>query len=293
MKLINELRDAGFSLQAEILEKFMISSIKVETQSAQESDFHLGESKIGGVPHLPEGFEWPVYGDRSLGFIAQLNLADIAPFDRDNRLPHKGILYFFYEGGEEVWGFDPKDKGGFKVVHYKGDLDNLRITELPENTCEFAILAPCKLTFKTTISYPMGENLDSVGLSEQTVKEFMTMKRSESDKYDEIIEDGYYDEDNYGGHHLLGYPDLVQGDIFTECQLVTNGLYCGDPSGYNDPKAAELRKSVSDWTLLFQIDSDDEAEVMWGDCGMVYFAIKKDDLAAENFDNIWAVFQCC
>jgi len=291
MAIIKKLKEAGFSMQAELLEKFAVSSIRIETQPAEESDFRLGESKIGGTPHLPDNTEWPIYKDISLGFIAQLNLADIAPFDTEKKLPHEGILYFFHEGGEEVWGFDPKDREGFRVIYHKGDTDNLKITALPENIHEFAILSPCKLSFETSISYPMGENLDAVGLSEGTLKEFITMKRDEMDKYDEIIEE-YYDDD-HGGHRLLGYPNLVQGDIFSECQLVSNGLYCGDSSGYSSPKAKELKSGISDWTLLFQIDSDDNAEVMWGDCGMIYFAIKKDDLKSGNFDNIWAVFQCC
>lgn len=291
MELINNLRNAGFLLQADILEKFRSSTIRIETESAQEESFKLGESKIGGMPHLPTDFKWPLYGDVALGFIAQFNLVDIAPFDVENKLPHEGILYFFYEGGEEVWGYDPKDKGGFVVFHYKGDINKLKITEQPDSVYEFAVLSPCKLTFETTCAYPMGEVLDAVGLSEEVIKEFSTIKRSEMKQYDKIIDE--YNDENYGGHQLLGYPTLVQGEIFRECQFVSNGLYCGDESGYNDPRAKILEKNISDWTLLFQIDSDDNAEVMWGDCGMVYFAIKKDDLAAENFENIWAVFQCC
>jgi hypothetical protein len=32
-------------------------------------------------------------------------------------------------------------------------------------------------------------------------------------------------------HRLLGHPDPVQGDMQLECQLVANGLYCGNASG--------------------------------------------------------------
>jgi hypothetical protein len=36
-------------------------------------------------------------------------------------------------------------------------------------------------------------------------------------------------------HHLGGYPDPIQGeDMELDCQLASNGLYCGDESGYND-----------------------------------------------------------
>jgi len=52
-----------------------------------------------------------------------------------------------------------------------------------------------------------------------------------------------------------------------ECQLVTNGLYLGDLSGYKDPRRKELEPGADDWTLLIQIDSDDKAKMMWGDGG--------------------------
>ena len=39
----------------------------------------------------------------------------------------------------------------------------------------------------------------------------------------------------------------VQGDMQLEAQLVMNGLYCGDPSGYHDPRAAKLEKTCEEW----------------------------------------------
>jgi uncharacterized protein YwqG len=291
MNLPEKLAKAGFTRQAEILEPLKTPCIRIKTDTAGESDFSLGESKIGGQPHLPPDFVWPQYQDKPLAFLAQFNLEDIAPFDAENKLPHSGILFFFYEGGEEVWGYDPKDKDGFKVVHFQGDLGALKATALPEGILEDAVLSPCKLRFAAEEVYPTGETLDSVGLDPDTAKELETISRKDMARYDKVMEK--YSDENYGGHQLLGYPSLVQGDIFTECQLVSNGLYCGDASGYRDPKAKKLRASVSDWMLLFQIDSDDNADVMWGDCGMVYFAIRKADLAAGDFDRVWAVFQCC
>lgn len=91
---------------------------------------------------------------------------------------------------------------------------------------------------------------------------------------------------------MLGHPDLVQGDIFWESQLVSNGLYCGDNTAHNNPKIKELEQGIPEWMLLFQIDSDDNANMMWGDIGRIYFTIKKQDLKNKNFDTIWSSFQC-
>jgi hypothetical protein len=44
------------------------------------------------------------------------------------------------------------------------------------------------------------------------------------EKYCELLE-------AIGGHHrLLGYAEPVQSEMELECELVTNGLYCGDSS---------------------------------------------------------------
>ena len=46
--------------------------------------------------------------------------------------------------------------------------------------------------------------------------------------------------------------------------------------------------------LLFQLDTVElgDFELMFGDCGHIYFYITKEDLAARRFDRIWLVLQC-
>ena len=62
----------------------------------------------------------------------------------------------------------------------------------------------------------------------------------------------------------IGVYPKAEIQMELECELVTNGLYVGDPSGYNDPRAKELEKNVNDWTLLLQVDSDHEKTgMMW------------------------------
>ena len=57
----------------------------------------------------------------------------------------------------------------------------------------------------------------------------------------------------------------------------------------------EIKKASKDWILLFQMDTveSDNYELMFGDCGHLYFWIKKEDLANKNFENIWLILQCC
>ena len=94
-------------------------------------------------------------------------------------------------------------------------------------------------------------------------------------------------------HQISGFPSPVQGDdMELECQLVANGLYCGDGSGYDDPRAKDLRSGAANWRLLLQLDSDDELNVMWGDMGMIYYWVEEDKASRGDFSNTWLVLQC-
>ena len=60
-------------------------------------------SKWWGDPDMPENMQYPTMTvtedgetfDYPLTFLCQINCEDIAPFDKEDRLPHEGMLYFF------------------------------------------------------------------------------------------------------------------------------------------------------------------------------------------------------
>lgn len=60
-------------------------------------------SKWWGDPDMPENMQYPTMQvtedgetfDYPLTFICQINCEDIAPFDKEGKLPHEGMLYFF------------------------------------------------------------------------------------------------------------------------------------------------------------------------------------------------------
>lgn len=60
-------------------------------------------SKWWGDPDMPENMQYPTMEvtedgetfDYPLTFICQINCEDIAGFDKENKLPHEGMLYFF------------------------------------------------------------------------------------------------------------------------------------------------------------------------------------------------------
>lgn len=91
----------------------------------------------------------------------------------------------------------------------------------------------------------------------------------------DLPESGIWPIDN-----LFGYADEIQGDMESECQLIFHGLYCGDVTGYQDPRVAELLADASQWQLLLQIDSADVTGMMCGEGGGLYYWIRNSDLVA-------------
>ncbi len=94
-------------------------------------------------------------------------------------------------------------------------------------------------------------------------------------------------------HQLFAYADPIQwGYMQLECQEVTNGISIKERSAYYDLHRKELDRKALDWKLLLQLDSDDDARMMWGDGGRLYFWICIDDLQKRAFDKVWMILQC-
>ena len=146
---------------------------------------------------------------------------------------------------------------------------------------EHAAYTSCRLAFDDGITFPGLESLY-----------IQSLKLTDEERH-KFCEFGPAEETDSDGHQLLGHPREIQGEMQLECQLASNGVYCGNPEGYQNPLVRELEPGASQWTLLFQCDSDDQAGWMWGDVGRLYFWITESDLISRRFDNVWMVLQCC
>ena len=275
--VIKLYRQLDYTAVADRLEGKAIPCFRL---TAEPSDSQPFFSRIGGLPDLPDVSRWPKHKGKSLSFIAQLNLEQLPSSSRDGTLPTKGILYFFYDSEQSTWGFDPKDKGTWRVLYVENPPDNFAAVECPNDIPDHARYKQVLVRIEAAFSIPDPSEL----LSEFSL----------SDKQENEILDIYCQFSEQGGtlHQLLGHPVPIQGDMRLECQLVSHGLYCGDPAGYNDPRSKELEVGASDWRLLLQVDSDDSAGMMWGDCGRLYFWIKEEDLIEKRFENVWMILQC-
>jgi uncharacterized protein YwqG len=80
-------------------------------------------SYFGGLPHMPEGLQWPMYQDREgwpareQTFIAQIDLADL-PVIAGSDLPERGkLLFFSYTGFSGL----PTDRNDWARIIYVPD----------------------------------------------------------------------------------------------------------------------------------------------------------------------------
>lgn len=255
----------------------------------------IGATRFGGKPDVPAGFEWAYFeGEdfnderkrRPLSFLAQFDLEEIAQFDTENLLPKTGVLSFFYEMNTQKWGYDPDDKGCARVFWFE-DKTKLRPAEFPEDLEVIFRLPALKIAAKSEKSYQSGVD-------------FMLQRQNEMterwDEFDEIMEKLGGEEDGVISK-MLGWANPIQGNMTMECELISRGYYLGD--GWDDVTPLDRQEaeqwSLKDWLLLFQLDivDDGDFELMFGDGGRIYFYIRRDDLQAQNFDDIWLILQCC
>lgn len=282
------------------------NSIHLAYQPAAEP-LAVGQSRIGGRPDLPADFVWPYYEgkdyldetpvNRPLTFMAQINLAEAAEFDKEELLPKSGLLSFFYELQTERWGFDPADRGCSRVYYFP-DLAGLQRTELPADLAEEYQLPEFALTFSARTELPDCGDFMYSPLTQDIPERFPAEADNfDWDAYEEMraeygcapAEDGWSETTK-----LLGWPNVIQNPMAYECEKVSRGMYDGEPQEMAEELRLEITRASQDWLLLFQMGTveNGDFELMFGDVGHIYFWIKKQDLAARNFADVWLILQC-
>lgn len=262
------------------------------TYHAADAELPVGASKFYGMPDLPADFIWPYYRgtdfedvtkNRPLAFLAQFDLCEVARYDHTGLLPKKGVLSFFYETMSMEWGYRLGEKG-YARVYYFPEKERLIRKEIPSETREWS-MGEQALTFA-----------DAVSLVSPFEYSRRSGKKVDPDTYNELRAAFGYDaaahEDNR--MKLLGYADEIQNAMEPECEMYHRGIADGHAELSEEARADMAAKSVDQWVLLFQMGTveDGETELMYGDCGRIYFWIRKEDLRARNFDHVHLILQC-
>lgn len=275
------LDDLGLAEHADALERYITPSLRLHAEELDEALPPL-TSKLGGLPDIAPDFVWPYYRGLPMSFIAQLDLAEVATH-LDGPLPRRGALYFFYDSEQRAGGYDPGDRGAWRVFHDPDAGERSQPATPPADLSERAIFPEYALTLELEQTVPPLESphYDALAgpLDDAAFQRFADFIACHGANAERPV------------HRLLGHPEPVQGDMYTECQLVAHGLYCGDSRHADDPRVPALRPGALSWRLLLQVDTEDVDAMMWGDAGRLYFWIREDDLAAGNFDATWVILQ--
>ena len=270
-QLESRLRDECPAIAEQAIE-LVLPCARFVTGRSSDDDIPVAASKFGGNPDLPAGFEWPCSTDnrgrQHLNFLAQIDLAELAAYDIHKTLPKAGHLSFFYDAEGMPGSHDEGDTSGWRVFHFSPSAD------LQRTTVRGDPLKACRVTIH------FGWSLPSVWTF---VNDSTDLSDDESEAYFEIVS-----RLNVGAGQFLGHADPIQCAIEAEAAHDSGDIRRTGTPGLKSVQEEQARR----WRLLFQLYSDDQLDVMWGDVGTIYYAIRRQDLDALNFNETMLIFQC-
>ncbi|MBR1254632.1 DUF1963 domain-containing protein [Bradyrhizobium sp. AUGA SZCCT0240] len=263
------------ALQAETLEEFrklLPSAFEGFAADSAKVDFNL-DFLVEDARRTAE--------PAPLQFIAQVDLADVwstGPIDPD--IPRDGRLLLFYDTDHRPGGDRPADITGARLIYDLTPTNSLRRASPPVELLAHkrtASFRPQRCALHAGVWPPY------FGSPEWNACEIKA-------KAEKTVEAWWYDVTRDGHDHRFGgHPLQIQGNMQTECALVSKGL---DLSAWNSKAAEPLKSDAANWLLLLQIASDDRAGMMWGDVGNLYVWIHRDALRARRFEEARVIMQC-
>lgn len=269
----------------------------------------LCDSKVGGVPYLPLGEEWPLDScDDPLAFLAQIDCADLTPLPG---FPHEGLLQFFI-GTDIVMGTSDEEQRGFRV-YYRESVDDAVTEE------DVAARMPDVDPDIDYENYPLCDEDDSCdALYKMTFDAEATMQPITcadgrfdviyARRWNELRPDlplkGLYDACDYASDEDVVYDLIGVSDEAFDWNGSPDeqpGNQCGGyPSFTQDDCRAREDDSCEMDTLLFQLnttvkerpDGKRDFFVCWGDAGVGNFLINGEALARRDFSRVEYYWDC-
>lgn len=209
-------------------------AVSLEPVESERAELASCESKFGGQPYAESGDEWPVCPDceHELSFVCQLK-----------HLHQDELLVFYYCNDCGPWGLADESEGQWVARRYPAPSMEKRHPINRETEDEQGFI-PCLVKTAAVTSLPDWEGLDFVN-------EAITKHCCEADDdepweiYDAAVERSGALNDY--ATLIGGYPRFVQGAVQPNC-----------------PKCQQ--------SMVFyaQIDSEEQANIMWGDLGLIY-----------------------
>jgi hypothetical protein len=280
------LSAAGLSSVAETVLGMVRPCYRIERTLTSEENLPIGTSRFGGLPDVPADFEWPELTSgkqpEAMEFVGQIRLQDL-PSPMPEHLPRQGLLSFFTRWSEARVSFYPEGTALRRVASPNppvaaaptGIFKSL-VAALTPNRDPHRTYRPCALTFVPGLALPDGgsASIGQLKLSAGDAESYMESVLEHADTQ----------------HQMFGYSRPVQNEMELECDFLRR-----QQDMQWDSPPDRFVSATRDWILLLQVDTDDSKDGpgwMWGDAGMVYFWIHRDDLAALAFDKVICIEQC-
>ena len=229
-------------------------------------------SRLGGPVYLPTGADYPMHQGQPLAFLAQINFAELPAMPS---FPRTGLLQFFI-AKDDLYGCDfnagvQDPQSSFRLVYWR----------TPEDRADW--VANCVVSdqdgylphdSQQCFAMQFAADTQFVGPNDEDFEHWMgaevwdlPLPAALAAKIDpDDAHEALYEALSAMGSHVGGYPDFTQSDP---------------------------RQKNSGLVLLLQLDSDDEANMMWGDCGIANFFIDPAHLAQADFSQVLYNWDCC
>lgn len=255
-------------------------AIALVPELADEEGIPLGSTKLWGLPHVPSGFEWPIHEGMMLGFLGQVNLAELKSC-YDLGLPNNGLLSFwFHQGLDEIEG-----PACGRVYRFPdAELTLLAWPDTDDERYDMSWIlcqgdTPWKANLIAFPSLPYGCYHDNV------YREFLNLSADERDAYIDLQLqlDGVFNlpRDDY---QLGGYPHRCQFDPQKYTYLSVNRIAESD----FDEKDSEAMKTMLNFArnlrLLAQFDANNDNVADQSEAS-IYFFYPEAKLAQHEFKN--------
>ena len=289
--LTAKISQAGLGAFSERILSLVRPCYHIERGLMPDADIPVGASKFGGSPDAPADFTWPTVPDstkaEAMEFVCQIRLKDL-PLPTPHAIPRDGVLSFFSRWSEGIVLFHPEGTSLRRFASPNPPVEQApagffkRLAfEFRRNPDPLQTYRSCALTFAPGLSLPDGS---------ATIITQLKMSGADSESYFESVLDEPSGASGKPQHQMFGYASPVQNEMELECDFVRRGE---EVQWSSSPEA--FISAMRDWILLLQVDTDDYKEGpgwMWGDAGMIYFWIHRDDLMSRAFDKVICIAQC-
>jgi uncharacterized protein YwqG len=239
---LNAEADAKKMRLKELLAPLIRKSTVLVVKAAENAEGSNLKSQFGGIPYFEKGEQWPANKEgKPLEFVFQIFN------DGTLQMPENiKLVQFFFDF--EAFPWENGADGYCIKIYERLDRDAVEVLADP---CAEKEVKYCEIAFKEGKTIPDLDELEE--LSEEAVR-IAGEADGLFDGLDYRLQRNIYSEAN---EELTDY-----GNISSH-----SGGFAWWIQGSDNPNA---RTGKNEWELLCQIDSEKDANIMWGDDGHIY-----------------------